>query len=114
MSKKNNTTETITFTIEKNIAVLRTSPAGWTRELNIVKWGDREPAFDVRDWNPGHTKMSKGLSFTADELKALAEAVNGMAKSKAKGKAKKAEPVEEQVEMPETKGKGKGKGKAAK
>ena len=98
MSKKNNTTtETITFTIEKNIAVLRTAPSGWTRELNIVKWGDREPAFDVRDWNPEHTKMGKGLSFTEQELRGLCTAfITHIEKktetkkaSKSKGKAAK-------------------------
>lgn len=76
MSKKSNTTteNTVTFEIVKNIAVLRTSPAGWTRELNIVKWGDREPAFDVRDWNPDHTKMGKGLAFSEEELRTLCTA----------------------------------------
>lgn len=80
MSKKNNTntTTTITFSIEKHIADLRKSESenGWTRELNIVKWGDRDACYDIRDWNKDHTKMSKGLSFSEEELKALAEAID--------------------------------------
>ena len=109
MSKKNNTTETVTFTIEQTLAKLRTSPAGWTREFNIVKWGDRDPVYDVRDWNPEHTKMGRGLAFTEAELLALAEAVvtnlvGKKAPAKKKATTKKAEPAkEEQVEMQETK-----------
>ncbi len=76
MSKKNDTTNTtITFEIVKHIATLHTSPSGWAKELNIVKWGDNEPTLDVRPWNPDHTKMSKGISLTKEEAKALIPAL---------------------------------------
>ncbi len=100
MSKKNTTTATvITFVINQSIAVLRTSPAGWTRELNVVTWNDNDPKFDIRDWNPDHTKYGKGLSFTAEELKALSDAVAELTKpatkksSAKKAETKKAEPA---------------------
>lgn len=34
----------------------------------MISWNGREPKVDVRDWSPDHTKMSKGLTFTKEEL----------------------------------------------
>lgn len=95
MSKKNTNTaavETITFSIDKHIAILREakSERGWQRELNIVTWGDNEPKYDIRDWNKEHNRFSRGLSFSKDELKALAKAINAETKAPAKKAATKA------------------------
>lgn len=93
---KSNTNTTINFTIKKHLSVLRTSPAGWTRELNIVKWEDSEPKFDIRDWAPDHKKFSKGLSFSSEEMLALSETITDLLKKapakSTKTSAKKAEP----------------------
>jgi len=35
----------------------------------VYKWG--EPKYDIRDWAPGHEKMGKGVTFTADEIHTL-------------------------------------------
>lgn len=51
---------------------------GWSRELNLVSWNDREPKYDLRDWNADHTRMSKGITLTADELAALKDLLNSM------------------------------------
>jgi len=48
------------------------SAKGWKKELNLVSWNGRDPKYDVREWNPGHEKMGKGLTFTEEELKVLA------------------------------------------
>lgn len=67
----------IEFKIVKHISTLKTSPAGWTKELNLVKWGGhKEPQYDIRNWNPDHTKMSKGVSLSEAELKKLIEDFN--------------------------------------
>lgn len=63
------------YDIKQNIAVLSTK-GNWALELNLVSWGNRTPTLDLRRWNEDHTKMSKGLSLTKDELEAIAKFVN--------------------------------------
>lgn len=63
----------ITFEITKELGVISETSKGWTRELNLVSWNDREPKFDIRDWSPDHTRMSKGVSLTEEEMKKLVE-----------------------------------------
>ena len=41
----------IKFEITAHLGVLTEYPSGWKKELNIVKWGDRQPVFDIRDWD---------------------------------------------------------------
>ena len=52
------------FEITKNIGVLSESARGWTKELNMVSWNEREPKYDLREWNPDHTRMGKGITLT--------------------------------------------------
>ena len=66
----------ITFEITKELGIISETSKGWTRELNMVSWNEREPKFDIRDWSPDHTRMSKGVSLTEDEMKKLIELFN--------------------------------------
>ena len=59
------------FEITKHIGVLSTSARGWTKELNLISWNDREPKYDIREWAPEHEKMGKGVTLTADEVATL-------------------------------------------
>ena len=61
----------IKYEIIKNIAVLSTSASGWSKELNLISWNDREPKYDLRDWSADHTKMGKGVTLSKEELLAL-------------------------------------------
>jgi len=61
----------IKFEIIKNIGTLSESSKGWTKELNLISWNDREPKYDLRDWDPEHEKMGKGVTLTEEELKKL-------------------------------------------
>ena len=63
----------IKFEIIEHIGVLSEGPNGWKMELNKVSWNGNEPKYDVRDWTPDHTRMSKGVTFSDDELHALKE-----------------------------------------
>lgn len=63
--------QTITFEIIRQIGVISESPTGWKKELNIVKWGDREPKYDIRDWDNEHERMSRGLTLTKEEVEKL-------------------------------------------
>ncbi len=64
------------YEIVEHIGVLGENARGWSRELNMVSWNDRDPKYDLRDWSPDHTKMGKGLTMTADELAALKDILN--------------------------------------
>ena len=44
----------------------------------LISWNGREPKIDVRDWSPDHSKMSKGLTFTVDEIKELTKLVENL------------------------------------
>lgn len=61
----------IKYEITEELGVISETAKGWTRELNMISWNDREPKFDIRDWSPDHSKMSKGLTFTLDEIDSL-------------------------------------------
>ena len=59
------------FEITERIGVLSENAKGWTKELNLVSWNDKEPKFDIRDWAPDHEKMGKGVSLTEEEMQTL-------------------------------------------
>ena len=61
----------IKFEIINTIGVLSESSKGWTKELNLISWNGREPKYDIRDWDPEHEKMGKGVTLTNEELKSL-------------------------------------------
>lgn len=61
----------IKYEITERIAVLSTNAKGWERQLNRISWNDHEPKYDIRDWSPDGTRMSKGISMTREELAAL-------------------------------------------
>jgi hypothetical protein len=66
----------IKYEIVKNIGVLSKAGSGWTKELNLVSWNDREPKYDLRDWSADHEKMGKGVTLSKEELLALKELLN--------------------------------------
>ena len=68
----------IQYELIQNIGVLSTSASGWSKELNLISWNDREPKYDLRDWSPDHEKMGKGVTLTKEELVALRELLNSM------------------------------------
>lgn len=61
------------YEITEKIGTLGESANGWTKELNMVSWNDREPVYDVRTWSPDHDRMGKGITFAPDEMKMLKE-----------------------------------------
>ena len=66
----------IKYEIIQNLGVLSTSASGWSKELNLISWNDRDPKFDLRDWSADHSKMGKGVTLSADELSALKALLN--------------------------------------
>jgi len=72
----------IKFEIIKKIGLLSETPsrsnlpgpsAGWSKQLNLISWNEREPKYDLRDWSADGEKMSKGVTLSREELLALKE-----------------------------------------
>ena len=61
----------IVFEIKEHIGVLATHSTGWTKEVNLVSWNNGAPKYDIRDWDPEHKHMSKGITLFEEEMKAL-------------------------------------------
>ena len=65
------------FNIVEHLATIA-EKGNWALELNLVSWAGRAPSLDLRKWSEDHTKMSKGLTFTKDELEALRDTLNSL------------------------------------
>jgi hypothetical protein len=61
----------IEFSIVKHLGVLSEGAKGWRKELNLVSWNKRDPKFDIREWDPEHEKMGKGVTMTSEEATGL-------------------------------------------
>jgi hypothetical protein len=68
----------IKFAIKQNVGTISESSKGWTKELNLVSWNDKEAKYDLRDWDPAHEKMGKGVTLSPDELRKLRDILNEM------------------------------------
>ena len=75
MTERENNREEITYEIKEHIAVLNTSETGWTREVNLVSWNGTNPKVDVREWDPDHKRMSRGITLTEAEAEKFARAI---------------------------------------
>ena len=64
--------DNVTWEIRKRLGVLSTNEkTGWTKEANIVSWNGLPEKLDIRDWNPEHDKMSRGITLAEGEAKLL-------------------------------------------
>jgi len=66
----------IKYEIIQKVGTLSTSASGWSKELNLISWNDRDPKYDLRDWSADHEKMGKGVTLTKEELSALKVLLN--------------------------------------
>ncbi len=66
------------YEITKSIGVLSENAKGWTKELNMVSWNEREPKYDLREWSPDHSRMGKGITLTEEDIVSLKNLLNGV------------------------------------
>ncbi|BAM46727.1 YdbC family protein [Amphibacillus xylanus] len=66
----------VNYEIVKHIGVLSESKTGWTKEINLVSWNNRDPKYDIRDWAPEHEKMGKGITLSKEEVQILIDILN--------------------------------------
>ena len=65
----------LTFEITEELGVLSANEKGWTKELNLVSWNEREPKYDIREWSPDHSRMGKGITLSKEEFEVLCEII---------------------------------------
>lgn len=68
----------IKYEIIERMGSLSENSRGWSKQLNLISWNDREAKYDIRDWAPQQEKMSKGVTLTLEELKKLKGLLNSM------------------------------------
>ena len=68
----------IKFDITEEYGVLSESSKGWTKEFNKVSWNNGVAKYDLRDWDPDHEKMGKGITLTQEEAVALKNLLNNL------------------------------------
>ncbi len=68
----------IKFEIKETLGVISESTKGWSKELNLVSWNDKEPKYDLREWDPAHEKMGKGVTLSVEEIRKLKDVLNGI------------------------------------
>ena len=73
MPKQINRNQDFTFNIKRHLGVLGTTSTGWTKEVNLVEWNSNPAKLDIRDWDPDHEHMGKGITLHKPETLALLE-----------------------------------------
>jgi hypothetical protein len=68
----------IKFEIKETVGTLSEGSKGWKKELNLISWNDKDPKFDIRDWDGERVKMGKGITLSVEELKKLRDILNEM------------------------------------
>lgn len=60
--------DTVCFEIVEQIGVIQEYPTGWKKELNKVAWNEGPAKYDIRDWDPKHERMSRGITLSEKEM----------------------------------------------
>lgn len=66
----------IKYDIIKQLGNIGEGSKGWKKEVNVVRWNNRKPKIDIRDWDENHQKMGKGITLGKEEIKALKTILN--------------------------------------
>ena len=68
----------VTFEIKEHIGVISENNKGWTKEVNLVFWNGGEAKYDIREWDPEHVKMSRGVTLNEEQVTALRDILNSL------------------------------------
>ena len=68
---RDNVNGEITFDIIEHIGVLATYTTGWKKEINLVSWNNAPGKYDIREWDPSHGRMSRGITLKEDEMRRI-------------------------------------------
>ena len=73
MSSNRDFDREVTFEIVEKIGVIATHSTGWKKELNLVSWNGGQAKYDIRDWDPDHSRMSRGVTLKEQEMRQIVE-----------------------------------------
>ena len=65
----------VRFDLMEHIGVLGKRDNGWTKEVNIIAWNGGKAKVDIRDWDPDHARMSRGITLFEEEAESLVKAL---------------------------------------
>lgn len=68
-SQRNN--DVVRFEFLEHLGVIAEKDTGWKKEVNLVAWNGGEAKIDVREWDPEHRRMSKGITLKEEEAEAM-------------------------------------------
>ena len=66
----------INYEIVKSMGVVSKINSGWAKKLNLIRWNDRDPKYDLCDWSVDQSKMGKGVTLSREESIALRDLLN--------------------------------------
>ncbi len=66
----------IKFEIKEVCGTLSESAKGWSKDLRLISWNDREAKYDLREWAPDDEKMGKGVTLSKEEIVELKRILN--------------------------------------
>lgn len=61
----------IVFNVVEGIGTITKYSTGWQKEVNLISWNNGPAKVDIRDWDPEHLHMSKGITLYDDEARKL-------------------------------------------
>ena len=77
-----NTGKVTEYEVKEHIGTIMVGFRGFSKEVSIVKWNDREPVFDIRAWRAsdrdGLQYPLRGITFSKDELIKLKVILNSI------------------------------------
>ncbi|VEU75340.1 Uncharacterized protein conserved in bacteria [Mycoplasmopsis maculosa] len=65
----------ITNEIVRHVGDISVTVGGYKRELNLISWNNSSPKYDIRDWSEDHSRSSKGITLSLEELISLKELI---------------------------------------
>ncbi len=73
MSSNRDFDREVTFEIVEEIGVIAAHSTGWKKELNLVSWNGGPAKYDIRDWDPSHSRMSRGVTLKEQEMRQIVD-----------------------------------------
>lgn len=64
------------FEIKETITSFPADTDNWSVELNLVSWYGKEAKYEIRKWDADHTRFSKGVTLSEDEVILLFQRAN--------------------------------------
>ena len=74
----------LVYEVVEKLGVIAEYPNGWTKEVNLISWNNKEPKLDLRDWDPKHEHMSRGVTLRNEEAQKVCEVITAYFEAESK------------------------------